>query len=109
MVLSTCPIATVAASAEHVWSLLSDPVRYSEWWDLRTERVDPPGPIAPSQTIHGTSRALGRAWPVTTTIVGVDAASYALDLRTELPLGIAVRNHIRCQPLDATACRLSFG
>jgi hypothetical protein len=109
MTISVCPVATVAAPPEHVWVLLLAPETYSEWWDAQTERIEPPGPAAPGQVISATSRALGRRWPVSTAVLAIDQQQRALDLRTALPLGIVVRNHIVVQPVDAVSCRVSFG
>jgi hypothetical protein len=109
MTISVCPVAKVEAPLERVWALLMAPESYSEWWDARTEHVEPPGAAAPGQVVRASSRALGRRWPVTTRVEAVDAARHALDLRTTLPLGIVVANHILVQPLDARSCRVSFG
>lgn len=109
MTLSVCPIATVQAPVERVWALLSDPASYAEWWNARTERIEPPGPATPGQVIAASAVGLGRRWPVTLRVVGVDAARHALDLHTALPLGIVLDNHIRCQPLDTETTRLTFG
>ena len=109
MPVSVCPIATVAASLETVWAVLSDPASYSAWWDARTERIEPEGRAAPGQVVRASSQALGRRWPVTTRVLAVDAERHALDLETTLPLGISVHNHILCAPVDATTTRVTFG
>jgi hypothetical protein len=109
MPISVCPVGTMAASAERVWAVLMAPEHYGEWWDARTERVEPSGPARPGQVIAASSRALGRRWPVTTEVLAVDADRRALDLSTTLPLGIVVQNHILVQPVDATSSRVTFG
>ncbi len=109
MSTSLCPIATVDASVEHVWSLLSDPSAYALWWDARTREVVPPGPARPGQRVLADSRALGRRWDVTVTVEAVDAQRHQIRLTTRLPLGITVFNTITCTPLDPASCRLSFG
>lgn len=109
MPISVCPVATVAAPAERVWAVLMQPETYDEWWDARTQRVEPPGPARAGQMIAASSRALGRRWPVTIEVLAVDAGRRALDLRTTLPLGIVVGNHILVQPLDARSSRITFG
>lgn len=109
MTVSACPIATIAAPMERVWEMLTNPVTYSEWWDATTQRIEPPGRATPGQIISATSRALGRSWPVTTTVLAVDDARRVLELRTRLPLGIVVQNHLICHAVDATSCRLTFG
>ena len=109
MTIAVCPVATIEAPLERVWALLMAPESYSEWWDAHTERVEPPGAATAGQTVQASSRALGRRWPVTTRFEAVNPARHALDLRTTLPLGIVVANHILVQPLDARNCRVSFG
>ncbi|HEY7782470.1 MAG TPA: SRPBCC family protein [Ktedonobacterales bacterium] len=109
MSISVCPVAVVHAPLERTWAVLMDPAGYGDWWNARTERIDPEGPAAPGQTIYASATAFGRRWPVTVHVVGVDAARHILDLRTELPLGILAANHIVCEPVDDVSCRVSFG
>jgi len=109
--LSTCPIATVHASADQVWSLLSAPERYALWWDAETRAIIPAGPAQPGQRIYAEPRALGRPWKVNIVVEveQVDEAQRSLQLKTQLPLGITVYNHITCTPLDSATCRVAFG
>lgn len=109
MTISVCPVATVQAPLEQVWAELTNPAGYGAWWRARTERIAPPGPLAPGQTVYATAGALGVRLPITLHVEAVDPARHAVDLRTEFPLGIVVANHIVCQALDDTTCRLSFG
>lgn len=109
MPISTCPIATAQASVERVWAILSAPEAYSAWWSARTERMVPPGPLAPGQTVYATAGALGLRLPITMRVEAVEPARHMLALRTSFPLGIQVANHITCRALDASSCRISFG
>lgn len=109
MTVSVCPTAMVAAPDETVWSVLNDPSSYDEWWDARTERIEPPGPATPGQTVYATAHGLGRSWPVTTRVLAVDPTRHAIDLVTTLPFGIVGRNHIDCVAIDAASCRVTFG
>lgn len=109
MPISTCPIATVQAPVERVWAILSAPEAYSAWWDARTERVVPPGPLVPGQKVYATAGALGLRLRVTTHVEAINPANHMLELHTAFPLGIRVANHITCRALDATSCRVSFG
>ena len=109
MPISVCPVAIVHAPLERVWVVLNDPASYGDWWDARAERIEPPGPAAPGQTVYATAAGFGRRWPVTVRVVAVDPVRHALDLHTTLPLGIVVANHIVCDPLDEVSCRVSFG
>lgn len=109
MTISVCPIATVAASAEAVWAVLTTPEAYGEWWQARTERVEPPGAAAAGQRVTASVRRLGVRLPVTVDVLARDDAARTLDLRTALPLGLVVRNHLVVAALDAHSSRLTFG
>lgn len=109
MSLNACPIATVDASVERVWTSLADPHQYSLWWDAQTVLIEPDGPAQPGQVIHAQSRALGRWWDVTLRVEQVDPDRHQINLTTSLPLGITIHNTITCVALNANSCRLSFG
>jgi len=109
MTVTACPAALVAAPCAEVWALLADPAAYAGWWDARTERIVPPGPAQPGQTVYGHAVALGTRWPVQTAVEWVDAGRRQIRLRTSLPLGITVTNHITCVPLTDERCRVQFG
>ena len=109
MTVSTCPIATVNASVERVWSLLSEPASYAQWWDAHTRSIAPVGPSTPGQRIYAQSKAFGRQWEVNIVVEKVDESRRQVQLRTMLPLGITVYNTITCTPLDEGSCRVSFG
>ena len=109
MSFSTCPIATVNAPAEQVWSLLSEPASYALWWDAQTRSITPEGSARPGQRIYAQSKALGKWWDVLIAVESVDEARHAISLSTQLPFGVTVHNHITCAPLDRVSCRVSFG
>ncbi len=109
MSISTCPIASVHAPLQQVWSLLSEPGNYAQWWDARTESIEPEGPAQPGQRIHGVAVALGIRGKVEVLVENVDESRHTLDLKTTLPLGITVFNHITCNELDSRSCQISFG
>jgi len=109
MSVSICPIATINAPIEHVWRLLADPSRYALWWDAKTVSIVPEGPAQAGQQIFAATSALGRRWDVHLTVEAVSANRRQLDLLTQLPLGITVRNHITCTPLDNQRTYVSFG
>ena len=107
--MNVCPGALVNASADRVWSVLSDPTRYDAWWDAKTEAVDPAGPAQPGQTIVGSSRALGRRWRITTRVEAVESERRRLQLRTALPMGLVIVNTISCSPVSPDRTRVQFG
>jgi hypothetical protein len=107
---SACPIAVVQAPVERLWSLLSEPANYDQWWEVRTLSITPVGSAQPGQRIEAGITMLGRKWNVVSiTVEHIDHARRVIDLATRLPFGITARNHITCVPLDATTCRVSFG
>ena len=109
MSISVCPLATIHAPVERVWSFLSEPTNYALWWDAQTRSIVPEGPASPGQTIYAQTTALGKHWTVTVMVKDVDEAKRQIHLTTVLPWGITVHNHITCLPLDPAHCRVSFG
>jgi uncharacterized protein YndB with AHSA1/START domain len=109
MSVSFCPIDTIDAPIERVWSYISLPSNYAFWWDAQTRSIDPKGPAVPEQVIHAQSGAFGRQWNVKIVIEAVELDDHRIHLTTTLPLGITIHNHITCLLLDSTHCRVSFG
>ena len=93
MIVNVCPAAVTPASAGRIWEVLTTPERFGEWLDAKFVSADPPGPAMPGQTIHLSAPSLGRRWPVTIDVVGVDPQSRWIDLLAHLPFGID--NHER--------------
>lgn len=109
MSVSICPIANIDAPLERVWSFLSEPLNYALWWDADTRSILPAGPAQPGQKILAKSSAFGKQWEVNILVEGVDAKKHQLHLKTMLPLGITVFNHITCVAIDNTLTQVSFG
>ena len=109
MSVSVCPLATVHASVERVWTFVSEPANYALWWDAQTRSIVPEGAVSPGQKIYAQTTALGKHWNVNVTVEEVDEAKRQIHLTTVLPWGITVHNHIACIPLDDAHCRVSFG
>jgi len=106
---SACPIATVDAPIDQVWSLLADPAQYASWWDAQTRAIVPEGPAQPGQQVFAQTSALGMRWEIHLSVQAVAPETRQLDLLTRLPLGITVRNHITCARLDDRHTRVGFG
>jgi hypothetical protein len=109
MSLATCPIVVIDAPIERVWKLLSQPSMYDQWWDAQTCAIEPEGVAHAGQTIHARTIELDKTWDVHIVVESVDAPRHTLDLTTRGPLGITVRNHIVCTPVDDARTRVSFG
>ncbi|HLH62261.1 MAG TPA: SRPBCC family protein [Ktedonobacteraceae bacterium] len=109
MVVSVCPVDTVAAPVEDVWEMLNRPARYGEWWDARVERVEPEGPATPGQHIYMTSPALGKRWDVRFVVKMVNPNRHQIQFDVTLPLGIVDHVTITCTPIDGRSCRVRYG
>jgi len=109
MALTVCPAATVAAPVEVVWEILTQPAYYSAWADAQLQRIEPEGPAIVGQTIHFTSKALGIKWPLAFTVEKVNPQKHQLGLHAIFPLGIQIRPHISCAPVDTTSSYLRYG
>lgn len=109
MSFSTCPIVRVHAPVERVWASLSEPANYAESWDAQTRRIEPPGPAKPGQRIFAQTVAAGLPFDVNVLVEGIDEAGHVIHLKTSLPFGITVGNHITCTSVDPTSCQVSFG
>ena len=109
MSLSVCPIATVRAPSEAVWSLLDDPRRYDIWWEAHTDSVSPPGPAQASQEVRAHAGAFGLNGQIRIRVESMEAGLKELNLTTSLPFGIFMHNHLKVIPLSENTCRVSFG
>lgn len=109
MTLSTCPVATVDAPIDRVWSLLANPAQYAGWWDAQTCSIAPEGAAQPGQQVFAQTSAAGMRWNVHVTVQAVDSEKRRIDLLTRLPFGISIRNHITCTRLDDRHTRVGFG
>jgi ligand-binding SRPBCC domain-containing protein len=109
MSLATCPTAVVDAPIERVWNMLSQPSMYDQWWNAHTHTIAPEGTAHAGQLIHARTIEFGKTWDVRIVVERVDELRHTLDLTTRGPLGITVRNHIVCTPMDDSRTRVSFG
>src|SRR5450759_2896689 len=88
MVVNVCPAATTSAPPDRVWRVLTTPERFGEWNDATFVSAEPPGPVKPGQTLHFTTQAFGRTWPLTMDVRDVDPQSRWMDLHVQLPFGV---------------------
>ena len=111
MGLTVCPADVVAAPVEVVWENLVQWERYAEWFDrsVQAERIEPEGPATVGQTIYFGGRALGRTWHFTFKVEEVDPERHQLGLHAFFPLGLQMKPHISCTPIDAATCRVQYG
>ena len=111
MGLTVCPAAVVAAPVEVVWENLVQWEGYSEWFDrsLHVERCEPEGSATIGQTVYFAGKAFGRTWHFIFKVEELNPEGYQLGLHASFPLGLQMRPHISCAPIDATTCRVQYG
>ncbi len=111
MGLTVCPAAVVAAPVEVVWENLVQWERYSEWFsaDLQLEQREPEGPATVGQTINFGGKALGRTWHFIFKVEEVNPEKYQLGLLSVFPLGLVMKPHVSCAPIDTVSCRVQYG
>jgi hypothetical protein len=104
---TACSTCVASAPVEVAWSLL-DPARLNEWWDAKTRRVTPAGPLAPRQRIEISTGPLG-IFTCTLDVLDVDPVAHRVRFFIQLPFGISNDETISMAPLASDRCRISFG
>jgi hypothetical protein len=87
----SCPTALVNAPIDVVWTLLTEPAGWTEFFDIRVTRTDPPGPAVVGQRIYGESGPRFLRLIVTLEYTEIDAERRTIGLNVQLPFGITVR------------------
>ena len=98
----------VSAPIEIVWSLLTDPARWGDFFDVRITRVEPAGSAVLGQRFYGESGPSFLHIGLKFEYIEVNVAQYKLGLNVQLPFGITVREHLDCIPLSSTQCRVNY-
>jgi Polyketide cyclase / dehydrase and lipid transport len=108
MSYASCPTAVVNAPVEIVWALLADPAGWGHVFDVRINNVDPPGPAVAGQKIVGETGPRLFHLKLAFRVIETDAERHRLVMDIKLPFGIAVREDLKCTPLDADYCRVDY-
>ena len=109
MGLTVCPAAVVAAPIEVVWENLVQWERYLAWADVQAERLEPEGPATVGQTITFGGKVFGRTLHFIFKVEEVNPERHQLGLHAFFPLGLQMKPHISCTPIEATTCRVQYG
>ena len=102
----SCPTALVKAPIEVVRKLLTEPAGWTEFFDIRVTRIDPPGPAVVGQRIYVESGPRFLRLSVTLEYTEIDAARRTIGLNVQLPLGVTVREDLSCTAVGDTQCRV---
>jgi hypothetical protein len=91
-----------------VWNLLVEPAEWTQFFDIRVTRIDPPGPAVVGQRIHGESGPRFLRLAVTLEYTEIDAVARTIGLNVQLPFGITVREDLGCSAVGDTQCRVNY-
>ncbi len=110
MSLYVCPAAVIAAPCAMVWEVMRNIPTDPGWLGgVQPERVDPPGPLQPGQTLLFSGAAFGRRLYLTMEIGAMDEQKGVIDMRVLLPFGIVNHEHMSLAPVPDGSCRVQFG
>jgi hypothetical protein len=104
----SCPTAVINVPVEVVWALLTDPAGWGYVFDVRINSVNPPGSALVGQKIAGETGPRPFHLKLAFRIIETDAERLRLVMDMKLPFGIAVREDLKCTPLDADHCRVDY-
>ena len=93
----------VSAPIEIVWSLLTDPTRWGDFFDVRITRVEPAGSAVVGQRFYGESGPSFLHIGLKFEYTEVNVAQHV-----QLPFGITVREDLDCIPISSTQCRVNY-
>ena len=105
---ASCPTGIVNAPVELVWTLLTRPEGWGDFYDVRITAVDPAGPAVVGQTVFAESGPQFLHLKLQLRFVEIDALNYKLGLDARLPFGVTVREDMICVALRQNQCRVNY-
>ena len=108
MAYASCPTSIVNAPVETVWTLLTRPEGWGDFYDVRIASIEPPGAAMVGQTVFAESGPRLLHLKLEFRFTKIDAANYKLGLDVRLPFGITVSEDLSCVPLGQDQCRVNY-
>jgi hypothetical protein len=105
---TVCPTDLVNAPIDVVWTLLTTPSEWGDFYDMRRVVVDPPGPAAIGQHVRGESGPAFLHLKIDFLFTLLDNEHHRLRAEVRLPLGILVREDLDCVATSETQCRVRY-
>ena len=105
---TSCPTSVVNAPVELVWTLLTHPEGWGDFYNVRIIAADPTGPAVVGQTVFAESGPQFLHLKLQFRFVEIDASNYKLGFDARFPLGITVRENMTCVPLGPEQCRVNY-
>ena len=104
----SCPTGVVNAPVEVVWTLLTHPEGWDDFYNVRITAADPAGPAVVGQTVFAESGPEFLHLKLLFRFVGIDALNYKLVFDVRFPFGVTVREDLACVPLGRQQCRVNY-
>jgi hypothetical protein len=108
MKTTSCPTSLVDAPIGVVWTLLTDPARWAEFFDIRISHIDPSGSAVVGQRIYAASGPRFLHLGVMLEYTNINASRGTIELTVTLPLGITVRENLSCSAVSDTQCQVNY-
>ena len=108
MAYASCPTNIVNAPVEIVWTLLTRPEGWGDFYDVRIAAIEPPGPAVVGQTVFAESGPRFLRLNLEFRFIKIDAVNHELGLDVRLTFGITVREDLSCVPLGQDQCRVNY-
>jgi len=105
---SNCPTSIVNAPVEIVWSLLTHPEKWGDFYDVRVTSVEPAGPAMVGQTVFAESGPRLLHLALEFRFTKIDAVNFEFGLDVKLPFGVTVCEDLNCVPIGQEECRVSY-
>jgi hypothetical protein len=105
---ASCPTCIVNAPVETVWTLLTRPEGWGDFYDVRIVSVEPPGPAMVGQTVIAESGPRLLRLKLRFRFNTIDAGNHELGIDVRLPFGVTVQEDLRCIPLGRDQCRVNY-
>jgi hypothetical protein len=105
---ASCPTGVVNAPVEIVWTLLTHPEGWGDFYSVRITAADPAGPAVVGQTVFAESGPEFLHLKLQFRFTEIDALNYKLGFDVRFPFGVTVREDLSCVPLGQQRCRVNY-
>jgi len=104
----SCPTGIVNAPVELVWTLLTHPEGWGDFYNVRITAADPAGPAIVGQTVYAEAGPQFLHLKLQFRFTQIDALNYKLGLDARFPFGVTVHEDLTCVPLGQKQCRVNY-
>jgi hypothetical protein len=108
MKYASCPTGVVNAPVEVVWTLLTHPEGWGDFYNVRITAADPAGPAVVGQRVFAQSGPEFLHLKLQFRFTEIDALNYKLGFDAQFPFGVTVREDMSCIPLGQQQCRVNY-